>query len=262
MPSFTLADGTEIAYRASGDAALGTALFVHPFTHDGTIWMDQLRGLRDVRRCIAVDLRGHGRSDPNPNPMLVDKEHVADLAEVIDQIEGPIDLVGVAFGGVLSAMAYEQRPDRIRSLTMMSSAFDSGEMDAATKRYAAEMARIAVVEDKGILFRRMLEYVVSPGASLFAKARYRSILERCPTETLVGYYANKKFEPRPDLPAKLALPVFIPMSAFDSVIDLDGPLGQIPNLKTQKVGDAGRLLPIEAPEALNAAIRDFWAGLA
>lgn len=262
MPSFQMPDGAELFYRISGESAAGTALFVHPFTHDGTIWMDQLRDLRAHRRCIAIDLRGHGKSDPNPNPMLVDTEHVADLAAVIDMIEGPIDLVGVAFGGVLCALAYEARPKRIRSLTLMSSAFDGGEPDPATKRYAAEMGRIAVLEDKGILYRRMLEYVVSPEASLFTKARYRSILERTPTETLVGYYVNKQFVPRPDLPAKLDLPVFMPMGADDSVVDLSGPLGDIPNLVTKQLPAAGRLLPIEAPAELNAAIAEFWASLA
>jgi pimeloyl-ACP methyl ester carboxylesterase len=262
MPIFQTATGTELFYRTAGDAATGTALFVHPFMHDGTIWLDQLQGLRDLRRCIAIDMRGHGRSDPNPNPHIVDQEHIADLVEFVDSIDGRIDLVGMAFGGNMCAAVYEQRPDRIGSLTMISSNFLPTEPDAAGRRYTAELARIATVEDKGIVFRRWLEYIMSPNASLFAKARYRSVLERTPTETMVAFLGGFVIEPRPDLPAKLLLPVLIPVGADDGIIQLDGALSEIPNLRVDRLEAAGRLLPIEAPEALNMSLRNFWQSLA
>jgi pimeloyl-ACP methyl ester carboxylesterase len=144
---------------------------------------------------------------------------------------------------------------------MISPGFSTGPTDAATKRYTEEIGRIAVVEDKGIVFRRWLEYVVSPSAPLFAKARYRSILDRTPTETLVNYLVNNKIAPRPDLPGKLKCPVFLPVGADDSVVDMDGPLGQIADLHITKLESAGRLPPLEAPAAFNAALRAFWAGL-
>lgn len=261
MPIFTTSDGAEINYRAAGDTANGYALFVHPFMHDGTIWLDQLRGFRDIRRCLAIDMRGHGKSDPNPNPSIVDTEHVADLVELVDSLpDGQIDLVGMAFGGNLCAMLYEQRPERMRSLTMISSGF-GGVADPAGKRYTAELGRLAVVEDKGVVFRRWLEYIMAPSASLFAKARYRSVIERTPTETMVAFLVNGKITPRPDLPAKLKLPVFIPVGAADPIINLEGPLSEIANLTTVTLEAAGRLLPIEAPEELNGHIRAFWASL-
>ncbi len=261
MPTFHTALGTEIFYRTAGDAANGHALFVHPFMHDGTIWLDQLKDLRDLKRCIAIDMRGHGRSDPNPNPHIVDQEHLADLVEFIDSFEGPVDLCGMAFGGNMCAMLYEKRPDRIRSLTMISSNFLATPPNPAYARYTQELARIATIEDKGIVFRRWIEYIVSPNASLFAKARYRSVLERTPTETMVAFLQGYIIDNRPDLPAKLNLPVLIPYGADDGVIDLTGPLSEIPNLTTEKLESAGRLLPIEAPDALNAALRKFWTSL-
>jgi 3-oxoadipate enol-lactonase len=262
MPTFSTSDGTEIFYRSAGAGEKGTALFVHPFMHNSTIWLDQLRDLRDARRCIAVDLRGHGNSDPNPNPSVVDKEHVGDLVAFIDSLPaGPVDLVGLAFGGNLCALTYEQRPDRIRSITMISSNFDRPQ-DEANKRYTAEIGRMAVVEGKGVVFRRYVEYIVAPTASLFVKARFRSILEKTPTETLVAFLNNKKVEHRPDLPGKIKVPVFIPVGESDRTLRMAGPLSEIPNLHTQTLKAAGRLLPIEAPAELNAAIRSFWEKLA
>ncbi len=261
MPTFTLPDGAELHLHVAGDAANGTALFVHPFMHDGTLWLDQLKGLSDMRRCVAVDMRGHGRSDPNPNPSIVDQEHLADLLALVDALEGPLDLVGLAFAGNLCAMIHEQRPERVRSLTMISSGFGGGPPDPAYQRYCAELGRLVVIEGKDVFFRRSLEYIMSPSASLYAKARYRSILERTPAETLVAYLVNGRIGSRPDLPAKLNLPVFIPMGSDDPIISLDGPLSEIPDLRTERMEAVGRLLPIEAPEALNAALRRFWTSI-
>jgi pimeloyl-ACP methyl ester carboxylesterase len=255
-----LNDGSELHYRARGDAAGGHALFVHPFMHDGTIWMEQMRALDDLRRCVAVDMRGHGKSDPNPSPAIIESEHLADLIELIETIPGPIDLVGLAFGGNMCALLAEERPERIRSLTMISSSFE-GVADPATKRYSSEFGRLAAVQGKGVVYRRAMDYIFGPDAPLHAKARYRGIIERTPTETYVAFYCNAQFTPRPDLPGKLSMPVLIPYGDSDPGVNLSGPLGQIPNLTTERFEGASRLLPLEAPEKLNAALRKFWTNL-
>ncbi len=257
MPVFVTTDGTEIFYRAVGTGE-AHALFVHPFMHDGTIWLDSLRALGDIRRCIAVDLRGHGRSDPNTHPAVVDSHHIADLVELVDRLPGKIDLVGLAFGGNLCAGAWEARPDRIRSLTMISSSFGDSMSDPVTRRYTYEFGRMAVMEDKGVVFRRAMDYIFGPDAPLFAKARYRGVIERTPAETYVAFYCNADITPRPDLPGRIAVPVFIPHGDHDAAYDPDGPMAAIPDLTTHCLPGAGRLLPIEAPAAFNAALRDFW----
>lgn len=261
MPYFVTPEGPEIHYRAWGKGPV--ALFFHPIMHDGTIWLDCLAGLQDIRTCVAIDLRGHGKSDPNPKPTVPIGDHVRDVTRFIDTVfpKGKIDLVGLAFGGNLGALVYEQRPERIRSLTMISSGFGGGPPDPAGKRYTAELARLAVVDDKGVVFRRWLEYIMAPNASLHAKARYRSMIERTPTETMVAFLLNGIGEPRPDLPAKLKIPVFIPVGGADPIINMEGPLKQIPNLHTARLESSGRLAPLEAPEEFNNALRKFWASI-
>lgn len=260
MPVLTLSDGGELHYRMQGHAAGGHALFIHPFMHDGTIWLDQLRALQDLRCCIALDMRGHGRSDPNPSPAIIDTEHLEDLIEVIGTISGPIDLVGLAFGGNMCALLAEARPERIRSLTMISSSFEPFS-DPATKRYSWEFGRLAAVQDKGVVYRRAMDYIFGPDAPLHARARFRGIIERTPTETYVAFYCNAQFTARPDLPGKLTMPVLIPYGDSDPGVNLSGPLGQIPNLRTEIFAGASRLLPLEAPDKLNAVLRKFWTSL-
>jgi pimeloyl-ACP methyl ester carboxylesterase len=260
MPYFVTPQGPQIFYRAWGKGPV--ALFFHPIMHDGTEWLSQLEGLGDIRTCVAVDLRGHGKSDPSPKSLISLGDHVRDMTGLIDTVfpTGKIDLVGLAFGGNLGALLYEQRPERMRSLTMISSNFVGGPPDPAHARYTAELARNVVVDGKGVVFRRWIEYNISPSASLHAKARYRSMLERTPSETMVAFLREGLGDQmgRPDLPAKLKLPVFIPVGADDGIIDMNGPLKDIPNLHTARLASAGRLLPLEAPDDLNAALRKFW----
>jgi pimeloyl-ACP methyl ester carboxylesterase len=246
MPYFVTPEGPEIFYRAWGKGPV--ALFFHPIMHDGTEWLSQLEGLGDIRTCVAVDLG----------------DHVRDMTRLIDTVytKGQIDVVGLAFGGNLGALLYEQRPERMRSLTMISSNFLAA-TDPAHDRYVQELARNVVVDGKGVVFRRWIEYNISRSATLHAKARYRAMLERTPSETMVSFLHEGLGDQmgRPDLPAKLKLPVFIPMGADDGIIDMTGPLKGIPNLHTARLASAGRLLPLEAPDELNAALRTFWTSI-
>src|SRR3972149_3767116 len=56
-------------YREAGEGPL--AVFVHGFPLDHSVWLDQLKGLAHVRRCVALDLRGFGKSDPTVGGALL-----------------------------------------------------------------------------------------------------------------------------------------------------------------------------------------------
>jgi len=71
-------------YREAGQGRL--ALFIHGFPMDHSVWLDQLAGLAHVRHCVAVDLRGFGRSDPVVEPTLSMEVLADDLAELIDAL--------------------------------------------------------------------------------------------------------------------------------------------------------------------------------
>ncbi len=260
MPYFTAADGTDIFYRAVGKGPL--AVFVHPIMNDGSIWLDQLLGLRDIRRCVSIDLRGHGKSDPNPKPLQPRAVFVQDVIDLMDH-EFPkqsADFVGLSAGGIIGGEIYERRPELARSLTLISTLFPAVD-DPRQFRYRQELARLVVVENKGVVFRRWLEYDIAPTASLNAKGRYRSMLERTPYETMVAFL-NNPMELRPDLPAKLKLPILVPVGGEDPLVDQKRDADRAANWHSAHLKSAGRLAPIEAPEELNAALRTFWTSLA
>jgi pimeloyl-ACP methyl ester carboxylesterase len=75
------------------------------------------------RRVLAVDQRGQYES---PGPDAADaysvKQLAADLLGLLDALGlGPVHLVGHSFGGLVSRAAVLERPDVVRSLTLMCS---------------------------------------------------------------------------------------------------------------------------------------------
>ena len=83
MP-FARVNGTMLYHSASSEGRL--AVFIHAFPLDHSLWLEQLGGLGHVRRCVAVDLRGFGRSDPIVEPSLSMEMVADDLAALIDAL--------------------------------------------------------------------------------------------------------------------------------------------------------------------------------
>jgi pimeloyl-ACP methyl ester carboxylesterase len=251
----------EIHYRESGRGR--PVLYVHALLLDSRLWLDQLAAFPN-RRNIAPDLPGFGWSSPDVSPQVNTERHAARLLEFLDRLDvrEPIDVVGLSGGGAIAAMACASAPQRCRSLTLISTPFGAA-LDPAGVRYRAENARTVVIEGKDALFRRFNEYIVGPSASLHARARYKSMLDQTPYESIVAFMTTQ--EPsRADLPAKLTMPVMIPVGAGDTVLttaNAEALAKGFPDARVVKLPVAGRLLPLEAPADLSRALQDFWTQL-
>src|SRR5439155_9689619 len=65
---FVELDGRRISCLTAGDPASGTPLLlIHGSGVSAGYWVNQLLGLRDAFRVMAIDLPAHGKSDPSPN---------------------------------------------------------------------------------------------------------------------------------------------------------------------------------------------------
>lgn len=260
MPSIEI-DGCETYYRAAGQGK--PALFIHAYLIDSTIWLEQVKGLSDLRRTIALDLPGHGRSDPITATKIDPETDAAFVARFLDalMLDGKIDLVATGAGGIIAGLLYAANPQRYSSLTLISTNFAMGPNDSV-KTYQREMARLSVVDGMDSVFRRWDEYIVGSGVTLHARARYKSMITRCRYETMVAFLLSDALKERPELPQQFNVPVLLPYGDEDIV--MKGELGQ-KVLATYKnkpmtaiVPKAARLLPLENPAALNDSIRAFW----
>lgn len=92
-------------------------LFVHSFGGSTRHWENQLTHLRKHRRAIAIDLRGHGRSDAPANNDYDVESLANDIASVVDSLKlDRFVLVGHSIGGS-AAIAYAgKHPDKVAGL--------------------------------------------------------------------------------------------------------------------------------------------------
>ena len=248
-------------YREAGRGR--PVVFVHALLTDSRTWNDQLLGLADRSRMFAPDLSGQGFSSPWYADKISSDAYAGELLEFIDalKLREPVDVVGLSGGGMIAAIACARRPEACRSLVLISTVFDGSATDAAGIRYRAENARTVVIEGKDTLFRRFNEYIVAPGASLKARARYRTMLEQTPYEQFVAFLTTAEGVSRSDLPAKLKLPVMIPVGQGDTVLTpamAERTAAQFPDARVVVLQSVGRLLPLESPQVFNDALRRFW----
>lgn len=106
-----------IAYAEQGTGPV--ALFVHGVLLNGHLWRRQLADLSDVRRCVAVDLLGHGATVAAPDQDMSVTANAEMLAQFLDAIGvDRVDLVGNDSGGGICQIFAALHPERVRSLTL------------------------------------------------------------------------------------------------------------------------------------------------
>lgn len=98
MPTITTKDGTQIYYKDWGEGSAVT--FSHGWPLNSSAWDGQMLFLaQHGYRCVAVDRRGHGRSDQPSKGNNMD-QYADDLAEVIETLDlRDATLVGHSTGG-------------------------------------------------------------------------------------------------------------------------------------------------------------------
>ncbi|MEZ0309083.1 MAG: alpha/beta fold hydrolase, partial [Ramlibacter sp.] len=108
----------EIFVDDGGSGGL-VVLFVHSFAGDARHWRAQLQHVRLRRRAIAIDLRGHGRSDAPASGDYSVPALAEDIAAVTDALGlKRFVLVGHSMGGAAATAYAGKHPDRLAGLVL------------------------------------------------------------------------------------------------------------------------------------------------
>lgn len=109
---------SRINYAETG--AGDPVVLIHCSSASGTEWTALCQQLQDQFRCVAPDQWNCGRSDmwPGHGPFTLSEE-AEPIIEVIDRIGTPVHLVGHSYGGGVALRVARERPDSIRSLTLI-----------------------------------------------------------------------------------------------------------------------------------------------
>src|SRR2546426_4062160 len=84
-------DGRRVSYlTAGGSAAARAILLIHGSAVSAGYWINQLCSLGDAFQVAAIDLPGHGKSDPIPQASV---EAYARSEEHTSELQSPCNLV-------------------------------------------------------------------------------------------------------------------------------------------------------------------------
>ncbi|MFF9817281.1 alpha/beta fold hydrolase [Streptomyces sp. NPDC014006] len=122
MPTFTAADGTELAYHQRGT---GDPLVVLPGgPMRASAYLGDLGGLARHRRLILLDLRGTGDSAAPADPATYRCDRLVDDVEALRVHLGldRMDLLGHSAGGSLAALYAARHPHRTARLALVTTA--------------------------------------------------------------------------------------------------------------------------------------------
>ncbi|WP_369209187.1 alpha/beta fold hydrolase [Streptomyces sp. PU-14G] len=94
-------------------------LLLHGLMGRASHWAGTARWLADRYRPVALDQRGHGRSDKLEDARYDREAYVADAEAVLEQLDlGPVALVGHAMGALTAWQLAAKRPDLVQALVI------------------------------------------------------------------------------------------------------------------------------------------------
>lgn len=264
MPDYT---GThlKIHYVEQGEGP--PVVFIHGLVMDHTMYVAQFEDLPDSYRCIALDLRGHGRSECPPGPWSM-QDSVNDVVEFIRGVDAaPCHLVGMSWGGYIASRIALQEPELVRSLVMIDSSLDADSDDMA----ALERGFMETVEKDGLT-----DEVIESSLPLLYGERFRTSeadaiavhFDRLRSMKREGVVEGLRAIVERDSLLSRAGDIKVPVLVIHGEEDLAIPIAQaekmaevIGNAELVRVPGAGHSTPLEAPDVVNEALASFLAAV-
>lgn len=134
--------------ETSGDADRAVIL-LHSLGTDSTVWVRQIDEFARVRRVVAIDLPGHGRSRAEPGEYSIE-DLGADVVAVADAAGlDRFDLCGISIGGLISLWLAVTAPERVSGLVASNTAARIGSAERWQQRIGAvtEVGLAALLPD-------------------------------------------------------------------------------------------------------------------
>ena len=243
----------------------GTPLvLIHGFPFDSRMWDDQLAGLSDHFRVIAVELPGYGQSAP-PRPFTTASaaEEVHELLKSIGAL--PCALVGLSMGGYVCFEFAARFLADMRALVLADTRYDADSAEARENRNRM----IQLVRERGSaaiadIMEPKLLAPDTPKTRPAVQQKLRQIMESVSPQTIEHTLAALR--DRSDSTGRLksiTVPTLIVMGQQDAITPLSVAQAMqqgIPRAQRAVIPGAGHMPPMEQPERFNRIVREFLAG--
>ena len=266
-------DARPTAWQEAGSGDL--ALFLHGIGGSRIAWDRQLTALAGMRRCVAWDMPGYGASSGSPSSFPVLADAAAALIEAVTadhpnapknrHIHATADVVGLSMGGMVAQYLTLEHAHRVRSLVLIDTSPAFG-MDGTTPEewLAQRMAPLADGLTPADLAERIVGAIMGPNATAEQRDEGIAAMSRISPGALAASCRTLITHDTRDRLGEIDCPTLILVGELDDETPLayaqtlaDG----IRDARLEVIPGAGHLTPTEAPEAVNALIREFWSTL-
>jgi pimeloyl-ACP methyl ester carboxylesterase len=238
-----------LAVEVEGGGSLLPVILVHSDAGSKALWRETIDHLAPLRRVVALDLRGHGGSDPPADRDFSYDGRAEDVEAAADAFRlDRFVLVGHSGGAAVALALAGSRPERVAGVLMIDPV-----MDPAAVPTARREAALTALE--GPDYRRAAEdyYRSIAGSDPATVARVLTEAKRAPQATILGTMTALDGLRPADFADRYAGPVLsIVLPQHDTPQALHSLLG-FPHLAFDVAG-AGHWLQLDAPEA-------FWVEL-
>jgi 3-oxoadipate enol-lactonase len=254
-----------IVYDERCDKACATrtpVVCLHGIGGDTGSFGPQLDGLSDTRRVIAWNMPGYGGSDPVADPTF--PKLAARLVDFLDALGiDKAHLCGQSIGGMVAMEVACLFPDRVASLVLIGTTSAFGGRDDAFKDafIAARLGQLDAGRTLPELAESFVHEITGPNASPQALEAARASMAAVPEATYRAIIrCLTTFNRREDI-AQFTMPVCLIAGEHDTnapARTMARMAEKIPGSEYHEIKGAGHLINLEAGEATNAILRDFY----
>lgn len=256
MPQVELGD-IVTSYEQIGAGA--PVVLIHGLGSSARDWELQVPALASSFRVLTYDVRGHGKTSKPRGPYSI-KQFADDLARLLERLDHrPAHVIGISMGGMIAFELAVERPDLVRSLTIVNSG--PALVPKSVSEHLAVWTRRAIARFRGpaamagLLAPRLFPYPdQAPLRETFIrrwsendKRAYEAALN-----ALIGWSVKDRL-------GTLSVPVLVIAADHDytPVAAKEAFLPLIRGATLHVIPDARHAVPIERPEAFNAAVLAF-----
>ncbi len=240
--------------RWPADSTKPTLIFIHGAALSKGLWRFQVEGLSDIANTVALDLPGHKDSSGEAFDSIAG--YAASVMDFIASIRAsrPI-LCGLSMGGAIAQELLIAHPDFFRAGILMHT---------GARLKVLPFVFETIQKDYASYFDLALEFTLSRKSD---KSRMKEILSEitvmAPEVALKDFYACDAFDRMNDL-VRIKPPVLVVAGGEDKLTPLRYAeyLNQnIKDCRMMTIPETGHLSPLEKPNTVNQAIRDFLISL-
>lgn len=265
-------NGVPIGYTDTGDpngrSDAPVIVFGHGLLFGGWMFRAQIAVLREHYRCIAIDWRGQGGTQPTPDGYDMDTL-TADAVGVIEALGlAPVHWVGIGMGGFVGQRVAARHGELLRSLTLLSTSAgsqDRSKVGSYTRLiWAVRLFGVDVVRGKVSRLLFGPAFLADPAAAdtIDEWAERLDRVDRIGTRRAIRAAIGRA--PADREISAITAPTLVAVGADDAVTPIADAwrlTELIPKARFEVIENAGHCCVLEQPGVVTALVQSFLADI-